>query len=161
MELQNLSLTWQVKAAARFIADNKQVLLEMAQRPPKLFQEWLSEFIEQPASQYSSFKFSLLYNQQLGIVSNAYDLLAAYRYTRIAAALETYQRDTGAYPNALTDLVPAYLDEIPRNPYLIDEEEWIYRVEDDGGYIVAMPAQLLPRYDYDDREHILMGPAKP
>jgi hypothetical protein len=71
---------------------------------------------------------------------------AELRATTAGLACETYRADTGSYPTALDDLVPAYLPELPVDPFtgtpllyrLTDEEVAVYSVgkngTDDGSY---------------------------
>lgn len=164
--LDSLVFTWQFKGAAKFLAENKTVLLEIAQRPPRQFREWLDKRIEQPSS--SIFprlyqKYSIIHHEQLAAVSTACNVLAAYRSTRIALALERHLRDEGAYPADLPALVPAYLDSLPGNPYIGEDGEWTYRVEGGEGYTLAMPARYLSRSYAGDstREHFFIGTARP
>lgn len=53
--------------------------------------------------------------------------LARYRVCVCVLAAQEYRRDNGNFPATLTDLVPKYLDKIPRDPY--DDAPLKYRLE--------------------------------
>ena len=58
-------------------------------------------------------------DQVLGLFSRAVDAtpLTIDRSSRVAVAVERFRRDRGALPGALTDLVPAYLSDVPVDPH--------------------------------------------
>ena len=53
---------------------------------------------------------------------------------RIACALERYRLTHGAYPPTLEALVPAYINELPRD--VIDGEPYRYRLNGEGDYLL-------------------------
>jgi hypothetical protein len=56
--------------------------------------------------------------------------------TQVAIALELYGRNHGSYPNTLDQLVPEYLDEVPRDRY--DGQPLRYERTDDGGVLSSI-----------------------
>ncbi len=56
-----------------------------------------------------------------------------------ACALERFRRAHGAYPDALAQMVPAFLNEVPRD--VIDGEPLRYRREGERGYVLYSIAQ--------------------
>jgi len=54
--------------------------------------------------------------------------------TRLAAALTVYRAEQGAYPEQLTELVPAVLPKLPVDLY--SGKSFLYERKDDGGYLL-------------------------
>lgn len=54
----------------------------------------------------------------------------------IVRALEDYHRQYGDYPRELDQLVPRFLDEVPREPFSYD---YFYRLEKSYGLVVGVP----------------------
>jgi hypothetical protein len=55
---------------------------------------------------------------------------AELRLTRVALALGAYKADRGAYPAAISELSPAYLPELPADPFT--DAPFIYARTADG-----------------------------
>jgi hypothetical protein len=67
------------------------------------------------------------------VLDNAAALLAG---EEIACALELYRRERGAYPDALASLTPAYLPEVPLDPYT--GRDFVYKVTPEGYTLYAL-----------------------
>ena len=55
---------------------------------------------------------------------------------RVAIALELFKRRSGSYPLQLSELVPTYLSEVPRDP--IDGEPLRYKIRDSKPLIYSI-----------------------
>jgi hypothetical protein len=53
---------------------------------------------------------------------NAY--VAPLHADRLIVAIESYRATTGVYPNKLDDLVPKFIDHVPRAQYTLDGRFW-------------------------------------
>jgi hypothetical protein len=116
-------------------------LIELARRPRA---EWAPRY-EELTTEYPSPRrgqaggiFSRMVGTvvPLGIFGAAIDgdPLAVDRAARAAVAVERYRRDHGdQLPRSLEDLVPAYLEAVPIDPY--SERPLLYRA-DDAGYTI-------------------------
>ena len=62
------------------------------------------------------------------------ETIAFTNAVRIALACKLFQQDTGAFPETLAHLTPAYLDPLPDDPFT--ECPFIYRRLPEGGFIV-------------------------
>jgi hypothetical protein len=51
------------------------------------------------------------------VIETGDDFSAALAGAEVAVALRRYRLETGAYPDRLTTLVPAYLDAVPIDPF--------------------------------------------
>ena len=60
--------------------------------------------------------------------------VARLRSARVALAIQRYRLAAGAPPDKLADLVPAYLETVPKDPF--DGNELRYRELDAGGFVV-------------------------
>ncbi|MCC5830096.1 MAG: hypothetical protein JJU36_11675 [Phycisphaeraceae bacterium] len=60
-----------------------------------------------------------------------------HRTAKIALAVERFRRAEGRPPESLDDLVPAYLSEVPVNPYPTPLEYQVF----DGGYVLGFRAR--------------------
>jgi hypothetical protein len=63
----------------------------------------------------------------------AADAEASYRLSMLALAASAYRAERGAYPDRLDDLVPRYIDMIPRDPHVAAE---LRMKKTDGGLIL-------------------------
>jgi hypothetical protein len=66
--------------------------------------------------------------------------IARLRTARVALAIERYRLAAGSLPDALTDLVPAYLDAVPRDPF--DGNELRYKKLETGFVVYSIGEDL-------------------
>ncbi len=82
--------------------------------------------------------------------------LAALRGTRIVLALELYVRAHGRYPDELAALVPACIDELPRDPYT--DESFLYRRRGDSFLLYSVGLDLEDQNGNEGEEFTTPGP---
>ena len=72
----------------------------------------------------------------------AYDVgaIARLRTARVALAIERYRLAIGKLPDKLTDLVPAYLDSVPTDPF--DGNKLRYKSLDVGFVVYSVSEDL-------------------
>ena len=61
--------------------------------------------------------------------------------TPLTQAIESFQRETGAYPEALEALVPKHLAELPDVRFSVFQPEVTYRISD-GKHYLAIPSAM-------------------
>ena len=66
--------------------------------------------------------------------------IARLRTARVALAIERYRLSEGKLPDALTDLVPAYLDSVPKDPF--DGNELRYKRLESGFVVYSIGEDL-------------------
>jgi len=82
------------------------------------------------------------------LFSNQVRSFKQYVYSRVnyggiltASAIKWYQKKTGKYPDNLSDLVPDYLPELPRDHYSKDGK-FIYRTKDNKAWLYSIGDDL-------------------
>lgn len=83
--------------------------------------------VEQATKALQASSISFLIPHFVGVMKAHDRQLARYRVCVCVLAAQEYRRDHGNFPASLTDLVPNYLDEIPRDPY--NDSSLKYRAE--------------------------------
>jgi hypothetical protein len=79
--------------------------------------------------------FLALLTPAVAMVSEAMDRVGTTRQiTEVVFALAAYRADQGKYPDKLADLTPQYVKALPKD--LFGEADLIYRLQDDGGYLL-------------------------
>jgi len=79
-----------------------------------------------------------------------FDALAQERATLTAIATERYRQANGELPTALSDLVPAYLDAVPTDPF--DNKPMRYQPTDTGFMVYSVGSNLVDDGGDDDRD---------
>ena len=65
------------------------------------------------------FPASLFVDVYVGIYTRRLTVEASLKGARIALALALYHGRTGSYPESLQDLVPSYIDAVPKDPFTL------------------------------------------
>lgn len=85
------------------------------------------------------------------IANFANNKIAKYRAENLIVAVEKYHQSTGSYPEKLSDLVPAYIPEVPVAKYtLISSKFWYINSNDTVSlFYVAFPPFGRPTYSFN------------
>ena len=100
----------------------------------------VAEAVERRLGSTSRNDLLLNLTQQFPRVIVEFDAFARLRTARVALAVQRYRLAAGALPDTLTDLVPAYLDSIPGDPF--DGNELRYRKLEPGFVVYSVGKDL-------------------
>lgn len=77
--------------------------------------------------------------------------LAKYRAEKLIVAIEAFHQSTGSYPEKLTDLVPAYIPDVPNAKYALTSNKfWYYNDQGNASlFYVAHPPFGRPTYSFN------------
>jgi hypothetical protein len=136
--LEVLSTVYQVRGALPQVLRYTSECVEIAKKPIEQQKELLDQmvnFAENPGSRLSIWVRRLI--PGICKLGQAFPRdLAFLRCAVTALAAERFRRDRGRWPIRLDDLVPAYLDKVPLDPY--DGQPLRYRSVADGVLIYSV-----------------------
>ena len=119
----------------QFLKDRKAVALKYKQACdalPENIDDVLPQFTILPKILYPNYKKAF---QQDVIIRVEYDGIM------LAAALKLYKIEKGKYPDSLSELVPGYIAEIPKDPYS-PHEKFVYKKDGDNVKLYSIGPDL-------------------
>ncbi len=106
---------WRLARSSRRVIEQRQFWHDLAQRCQSDFLLWIARehprFTHNPWSGWFDPAGRLMF-----LMARVCGDQADYQATRIALALERFNKEKGAYPESLAELLPAYIEELPQDP---------------------------------------------